>query len=78
MHKSLRHVNKLKLKRDRQSRINLIVHSKDIDFKNINLLQRFVSVNGAISNRHVVGNSKKHRKIVRAIKRARYLGLMAF
>jgi small subunit ribosomal protein S18 len=49
-----------------------------LDFKNIRVIQRFVSETGRIVPRHVTGVSAKHqRKLSQHIKRARNLGLLA-
>lgn len=49
-----------------------------LDYKNVRLLQRFVTETGRIVPRHVTGVSAKHqRKLGRCIKRARSVGLLA-
>lgn len=49
-----------------------------LDYKNIRVLQRFVTETGRIVPRHVTGVSAKHqRKLGRFIKRARNLGILA-
>ena len=51
----------------------------DIDYKDIKLLRRFVNDQGKIMPRRVTGTSSKmHRKLVKNIKRARSIGLMAY
>jgi small subunit ribosomal protein S18 len=50
-----------------------------IDYKNINLLRRFVSDTGQIDSRRRTGTCAKHqRRVTRAIKRARYLALLPY
>jgi small subunit ribosomal protein S18 len=50
-----------------------------VDYKDIRLLKKFVNDHGKIMPRRVTGTSAKmHRKVVRAIKRARTIGLMPF
>jgi small subunit ribosomal protein S18 len=52
---------------------------KDIDYKEADLLRRFVSGQGKIINPHYTGICTKHqRKLAQAIKRARYLDLLPF
>ena len=52
---------------------------KDVDYKEIGLLQRFVSGQGKIIDHRYSGICAKHqRKVAQAIKRARYLGLLPF
>jgi len=51
---------------------------KEIDFKNTELLQKFITELGKIRERKKTGVCAKHqRRLTRAIKRARHLGLLA-
>jgi len=51
----------------------------DIDYKNIELLGRYVSARGKILSRRISGNCAKHqRKVANEIKRARYLNLIPY
>jgi small subunit ribosomal protein S18 len=51
----------------------------DIDYKDVKLLRRFVTEQGKIMPRRVTGTSAKmHRKLIRAIKRARNIALMPY
>ena len=50
-----------------------------IDYKDVELLKKFVSPNGKISPRRVTGTCAKHqREVAVAIKRARIMGLLPF
>jgi len=50
-----------------------------IDYKNIALLQRFVTERGKIRSRRVTGLSRRDQsKMARAVKRARELGLLPY
>jgi small subunit ribosomal protein S18 len=50
---------------------------KEIDYKNTELLSRFISLSAKIRSRKKTGACVKHqKKLARAIKRARHLGLM--
>ena len=50
-----------------------------IDFKDVRLLQRFISERGKIvPSRITAVSAKKQRELARAIKRARYLGLLPY
>lgn len=50
-----------------------------IDYKNEKKLQRFISEQGRITPRRISGTCAKHqRQLVRALKRARHLGLLPF
>jgi small subunit ribosomal protein S18 len=50
-----------------------------IDFKDIKLLQRFVSERGKIvPSRITAVSAKKQRELAQAIKRARFLGLLPY
>ncbi len=51
---------------------------QDIDFKDTNVLRRFISGLGKIRARKRTGVCAKHqRKLAKAIKRARHLGLLS-
>jgi len=50
-----------------------------IDYKDVKLLRRFVNDQGKIMPRRITGTSSKmHRKLVKAIKRARSIALMPY
>jgi small subunit ribosomal protein S18 len=50
-----------------------------IDYKDIRLLQRYISERGKIvPSRITAVSQKKQRELSRAIKRARYLGLLPY
>ena len=50
-----------------------------IDYKDVELLKRFVSANGKIIPRRVTGTSAKYqRQLAVAIKRARQMGLLPY
>ncbi len=50
-----------------------------IDYKNTDLLQRFMNDQGKILPRRVTGTSAKYqRQLSRAIKRARFLGMVPY
>jgi small subunit ribosomal protein S18 len=52
---------------------------EDIDYKDNRTLQRFVSSYGKIAPRRRSGNCVKHqRRLMHAIKRARFMALMPF
>lgn len=52
---------------------------KEVDYKDVELLKRFVSGQAKIINPTHTGTCSKHqRKVAQAIKRARYLGLLPF
>ena len=54
-------------------------HIDYIDYKDIELLKRFVSANGKIIPRRVTGTSAKYqRQLARAIKRARQMALLPY
>lgn len=55
------------------------VPDKDIDYKNIELLNKYISERGKIMASRITGVSlKKQRKLAKAIKRARNLALLSF
>lgn len=50
-----------------------------IDYKDVELLRRFISANGKIAPRRVTGTSAKYqRMLATAIKRAREMALLPF
>ena len=50
-----------------------------IDYKDVKLLQRYISERGKIVPRRITAvSAKKQRELARAIKRARYLGLLPY
>lgn len=50
-----------------------------IDYKDVELLKKFISANGKISPRRVTGTSAKHqRMLATAIKRARQMALLPY
>lgn len=52
---------------------------KEIDYKDVELLKKFVTDRGKILPRRVSGISNKYqRKLKKAIKRARYVALLPF
>lgn len=51
----------------------------DINYKNVNLLRRFISDRGKIRARRVTGNCTRHqREIATAIKNAREMALLPY
>lgn len=72
--------------RGRRSRFPRFTRSKarvepdqPIDYKNLDLLSRYVSAQGKIVSRKRSGLSgQNQRKLATAIKRARFLGLLAY
>lgn len=52
---------------------------KYIDYKDAELLKRFISPNGKIAPRRVTGTSAKYqRELARAIKNARFMALLPY
>ena len=52
---------------------------KAIDFKDVNMLKRYVSERGKILPRRITGNCAKHqRALTVAIKRSRHIALMPY
>ena len=53
--------------------------NQEIDYKDVELLKRFISPNGKISPRRVTGTCAKHlRAVEQAIKRARFMALLPY
>ena len=54
-------------------------HAPKIDYKDVKLLQRFISERGKIvPSRITAVSAKKQRELSQAIKRARFLGLLPY
>jgi len=54
-------------------------NSPKIDYKDVKLLQRYISERGKIvPSRITAVSAKKQRELARAIKRARFLGLLPY
>jgi small subunit ribosomal protein S18 len=54
-------------------------HIKFVDYKDIELLSRFVNPDGKIAPRSSTGTSAKYqRELARAVKNARYMGLLGY
>lgn len=54
-------------------------HIEYIDYKDVDLLKRYISDRGKILPRRVTGTyAKNQRKLTKAIKRARIMGLLPF
>jgi len=54
-------------------------NSPDIDYKDIKMLSRYISEKGKITPSRITNvSSKKQKELSRAIKRARFLGLMSY
>ena len=63
----------------RRKRSKLRVKAEEIDYKNVELLKRFLSDKGRINPARVTGaDAKLQRKITRAIKRARNVALLPY
>ena len=67
-------------RRQRMGRRKVCYFTKNkIDYKDVELLKRFISANGKIIPRRVTGTSAKYqRKLARAIKRARQMALLPY
>jgi len=54
-------------------------HNVTIDYRNVDLLRRYVTEEGKIRPRRQTGTCARHqRELARAIKRARHLALLQF
>jgi small subunit ribosomal protein S18 len=55
------------------------VENKEIDYKDVNLLKRFITETGKIVPSRITGTCAYHqRELTTAIKRARYLALLPY
>ena len=65
----------------RRKKVDFIAANKieNVDYKDTELLKRFISERGKILPRRVTGTSAKNqRKVITAIKRARIMALLPF
>lgn len=65
----------------RKRKLDPIVANKIdyIDYKDVNLLRKFITENGKVLPRRITGcNAKNQRAVTLAIKRARALGILPF
>jgi len=54
-------------------------HAPKIDYKDVRLLGRYISERGkSVPSRSTAVSAKKQRELARAIKRARFLGLLPY
>ena len=54
-------------------------HVSSVDYKETELLERFITDRGKIISSRITGNCAKHqRQVMRAIKRARIMGLLPY
>ena len=54
-------------------------HESEIDYKDVELLKKYVSERGKILPRRISGTCARHqRKVTIAVKRARYMALLAY
>ncbi len=55
------------------------INVEEIDYKDLNLLRRFLSDRGKVRSRRVTGLSREHqRQLAVAVKRAREIGLLPY
>lgn len=55
------------------------INNQYIDYKNVELLKKFINPSGRILSRRVTGlSAKNQRRTTQAIKRARFLGLLPY
>ena len=52
---------------------------KDVDYKNVEVLKKYIKPNGSITSTRMNGNCKLHKRhIANEIKKARFMGLIPF
>ena len=53
--------------------------SEDVDYKNLDLLEKYVARNGKIVSRRRTGTCARHQRLLKsAIKHARFMGFMPY
>lgn len=54
-------------------------HVDHVDYKDVELLKKYISPSGKITARRITGTCSKHqRMLAQAIKRARYMALLPY
>nr|YP_009032753.1 ribosomal protein S18 [Euglenaformis proxima]AGL12019.1 ribosomal protein S18 [Euglenaformis proxima] len=57
----------------------LLKYSEVIDYKNVYLLRKFITIQGKIIPRNINKlSSKQHRFIMKAVKKSRIIGILPF
>jgi small subunit ribosomal protein S18 len=52
---------------------------EDVDYKDVNMLRRYISEKGKIRSRRITGACRKHQnQVSRAVKRAREMALLPY
>ena len=65
--------------RKKRKKICHMCAGKTVDYKDVNIISKYVNDNGKILPRRFTGTCAKHqRKLTIAIKRARIMGLLPF
>ena len=73
--------NRFKRKKFFRKKVCRFCTSKDlkVDYKDVDLMKKFVAENGKIEPRRITGTCAKHqRKVALEIKKARHMALMPF
>jgi small subunit ribosomal protein S18 len=53
--------------------------AEDVDYKDVNLLRRYISEKGKIRSRRITGACRRHQnQVSRAVKRAREMALLPY
>ena len=67
----------MKPRMPRRVKMEPMDQNAEIDYKNISLLQKYLTERGRMVSRRISGNSaKQQRQLTNSIKRARFLGLL--
>ncbi len=65
--------------RNKKKKRCLLCDNKDVDYKNVAVISKFITEKGKIANRRMTGTCTKHQRIVaREVKRARFMALIPF
>lgn len=63
----------------KRKKVCLLCTGKDLDYKDVETLSKFISEGGKILPRKATGTCAKHQRIVaREVKKARQIGLLPF
>ena len=65
--------------RKKRKKICHMCAGKTVDYKDINIISKYISENGKILPRRVTGTCAKHqREVATQVKRARFMGFIPF
>lgn len=69
----------MRFQRRRRRRVCQMCAGRDVDYKDVNVISRYINDRGRILPRRATGTCAKHQRyIARQVKRARHMALIPF